>query len=225
MTATTTTAPTRGQTRTTVENTAPTRQRRPRWLLWVGILIVALSALLGSFLFRAGQSTQTVLLVQSPLVPGQPISEGQLATTTIPATTALTTVPADQLKSIVGRYATLALPTGSLLTPDAATTSLTPPAGQRVVGIGVKSTQAPIAGLVGGQKVRVVVTYGAGGAGATAGGIKPADSWPGTVVAASKPNNVGVSTIDVQVAASDAPSVAAAAGSGNIALVLDSSAG
>ena len=75
MTATST-APARAQAR--VDAQTPTRQRRPRWLLWVGILIIALSALLGSFLFRAGQSTKSVILVNAPLVAGQPITAGDL---------------------------------------------------------------------------------------------------------------------------------------------------
>ncbi len=221
MTATST-APARAQAR--VDAQTPTRQRRPRWLLWVGILIIALSALLGSFLFRAGQSTKSVILVNAPLIAGQPITANQLGTTTIPATGALQGIPADQLNAMVGRYATLALPAGSLLTPAAVTDALTPAPGQSVVGIGLKATQAPVAGLAAGKKVRVVVTYGAGGAAGTVSGIKPGDSWAGVIVAVGAVNNIGVSTIDVQVAASDAPAVAAAAGSGNTALVLDSSA-
>lgn len=201
---------------------APLKQRRPRWLLYVGVLIIALGVLLGSFLFRAGQSTKSVVVVRSPLTAGERITATQLATATLPANSTLKTIDGDSLKSMVGRYATMALPDGALLTPDAAVVTLTPPAGRSIVGIGVKAAQAPTKGLASGQPVRIVITNGAGSNSGTDKNGGVGTEWRGTLVSLGAPSNTGVTTIDIEVASSDAGQVVAAAGAGNVAVVLDS---
>lgn len=200
----------------------PLRQRRPRWAIWLGVLLIALGAIAGAWLFTQGQSTRAVITVRSDLTAGQPIRATDLATTTVPAGSGLASVDAARLEDLVGSYATMSLPAGALLTDRATTKTLTPPPGQSIVGIGVKNGQLPARGLRGGDRVRVVVTSSPGtGQQAAQGPTAPGTTWSGSVVDAGPADPGGVSTVDVSIQASDAAAVAAAAGTGNIAIILD----
>lgn len=203
----------------------PLRQRRPTWALWLGLLIIAVGAVGGAALFQAGQSSQSVVMVRSALTAGQRVTAAQLATATLPDSTPVRTVPANQLPSLVGRYATASLPAGALLTPEALTTTLVPADGQTITGIGVRSSQMPAAGLTAGDQVRVVVTTGTGAAQGTTtssgGGAAVGSAWGGTVVTVGAANTSGVTTVDISLPTRQATEVAAAAGAGNIAIVLD----
>lgn len=216
----TTTEPVVARAVAPAQDEPPMRNRRSRWFLWLGILIMALGAVVGAWLFTQGQNTVKVVTIRSSLVAGQKISASQLGTAALPAHTGLRTVPATDLDGLVGQYAAISLPAGSLMSRDAATDALTPAAGSSIVGVGVKSSQMPARGLSAGDRVRVVVTASGGGA-VSSGTASAGTSWAGTVVDTGAANTSGVSTVDVAVAQRDATAVAGAAGTGAIALVLD----
>ena len=134
------------------------RQRRPMRLFYLGVILLVVCGLAGGWLYSRGGQTISVVTTRATLKPGTPITADQLATVQLPAGTALSLIPAEKLTNVIGKYPTSVVPGGALLTPTMITDNLNPPAGQTLVGVGLKAGQLPARGLLGGDRVRIVIT-------------------------------------------------------------------
>ena len=129
---------------------------------------------------------------------------------------ALATVPAGELSSLVGKRASADLTAGTLLSSVQVSATVVPGPGDSVVGVPISPGLMPVEPLASGDTVRLVRT-----------GELPADATPAGPVEAKVLRVTAGDTqtvVDVVVAADKAVQLAGWAGSGKIALILDSRA-
>lgn len=197
----------------------PVRPARRWGVVGLGLALIALASLTVFWLLsRAGDSIEVVAL-RTDLARGQEITATDLTIVQIPANTAgLATVPADTITDLDGTIAASDLHAGSLLTPSSTTSALTPPTGTSVVGIALTAAQRPTVSLHAGDTVRIVATP-------TAQGEVPIEAPPSTtatIVSTQASTNTDALIVNVSVTSKDAPTLAARAATGRVALVLDS---
>lgn len=199
----------------------PLRQRRNPRLAALGAVIITIGGLLGGWLFTQGGQTEPVVALKDAVVAGERISAEQVGTTQIPAGTGLNTIPGADIDSLIGKYANASLPAGALLSPESVQDELFPPSGKSVVGVALKASQMPARGLLPGDTVRLVVTSAAGAAASTGEEQPPGTTWAATVMTVGTPSDDGTMTTDFVLDTSASSSLAAAAGAGNVAVILD----
>lgn len=136
---------------------APARTRRnPRWIA-LGVLTVCLGALASFFLYSQLAESHQVVAVRADISRGEKITAADLGVVSVGDTGGVATVPAADLQSLVGRIAAVDLVKGTLLPPDAVTSTLPPARGKGVIGIRVASGRAPVGFLAPGSPIRLVV--------------------------------------------------------------------
>lgn len=204
--------------RTTRE--APTRQRRRPMLLAAGAVLVLIAALVSYVSLSSLASTDTVVVTATPVAKGDVIEATDLATIEVAAGQAPGAFRVEDSAALVGQFAAVDLPVGSLLTGESVQANLPVAAGTSIVGIAVTSAQLPATGLRAGDRIRIVSTP-------VAQGEPPVDAPPtvDATVFAVRPDERGGLIVDVAVPTSRAADVAARAATGRIALVLDGSGG
>lgn len=199
--------------------TAPPRLRRRPVFLVVGVLAVALGALITSWLVTRVGHAQPVVAVREAVDRGEVITEQNLMTVSISVDPALKVIAAAQLPSVVGQRATVDLPAGGLVVQGSFDAQPLPVAGQSLVGVWLAPGQLPGQPLRSGDRVRVVATP------------RQQESLPDqapTVLAATVVSTSvspdGHSLVTVSVPTPVAPQLSALVATGRIALVLDSAA-
>lgn len=131
------------------------RQRRLGMAAFATLLIVGFGALAGALVLRSGDRVSVVTVVQ-PVPAGAQLERADLGVTDV-AVDGIPTVPAAQLASLVGQFATVPLISGTLLSPVAFSQEALPDRGQAVVGLQLAAGQLPSDGLRSGDVVRVVL--------------------------------------------------------------------
>ena len=183
--------------------------------------IIVLSVAGAAALFATVSGTSPVVVAAAPLAKGQIIEAADLSTAAVAADPTVQVVPADQLSALVGQRAAVDIPAGALLAASSVTRDLVPGPGQSLIGVPVTSSQAPLADLPPGTRVRLVQMPEA----SAAGGATSAPAAPvHAVVVSSGFATDGVRVIDVTVDASDAAQVTAWAAAGRAAVVVDTAA-
>lgn len=201
---------------------AAVRQRRRPALVALGIALVAVGGVGSGYLATQGRETHSVVMITRDVPAGQQIALTDLGSTTFTGTTNATTVPAERISSLVGQFAISTLQAGTVLNDAALTRELTPAKGHSIIGIGLKPTQQPTAGLVGGQAVRLVVTAISQQPTATAE-TGPPKEWKAVVRRVGPLNPDGTRTIDFELEGTSAAEAVSAAGSGAISVIIDGS--
>jgi hypothetical protein len=196
----------------------PSRQkRRPIWLA-AAVLLVALGSLGVWFVVSNLRDTVAVVALRNDVPRGATITAQDLTTVDINPEPALQTVPASQLTQVVGKRAAVDLSAGVLLPPAAIADTITPPAGQSVVGLALDPGQMPAIELRVGDKVRIISTP------------KDQDDPPTTtpvvtvtaeVVSSTPLADTSKTRVDVLVSEPDATKVAAISATNRVALILD----
>ncbi len=121
----------------------PTRQTRPL-LGVVAVLLILVCGAIGAVLhLRAGTRTE-VIVVARTIPVGHRITEADLRGTRISADTAVETVSAAQADQVIGKVATTTLLPGMLVTPQALAPTVTPAAGEAIVGLDLTGAQLPL---------------------------------------------------------------------------------
>lgn len=192
-------------------------KRRPIWLA-AAVLLVALGSLGVWFVVSNLRDTVAVVALRNDVTRGATITAQDLTTVDINPEPALRTVPASQLAQVVGKRAAVDLPAGVLLPPAAIADTITPPAGQSVVGLALDPGQMPAIELKVGDKVRIISTP------------KDQDDPPTTtpvvtvtaeVVSSTPLTDTSKTRVDVLVSEQDAARVAAISATNRVALILD----
>jgi hypothetical protein len=203
---------------TTPPPPTPPRTRRRPGLLAAGVALVALGALAAAYLTQVIGNTVPVVAVVQTVQAGEVIDRADLAVANVAADPALAPVAAGRLDSFVGQRAAVDLSAGSLLTEQAVTEGVVPPAGRSLVGVALTSAQLPAAVLQPGDRVRVVDTPPAQG--------EPPSTTPttipGEVASVVGPDDTGLTVVNLIVADERAADLAARVATGRVALVLDS---
>lgn len=226
-----TTTPTSARTATTTTGPpqapalalSPARARRRPLLVAAGVVAVCLGALVSVWAYTSSSSSQQVLAIGQEVTRGQVIERGDLLEVRTSIDPALRTIATSDSGKVVGQRAATDLFPGSLLTPAALTPALVPSQGQSVVGLALSSAKMPADTLVPGDAVRVISTPAANApATAANGGGAPPQEVPASVVAVSPaPDVPGTTLVNVAVDQAQAAALAARAGIGDIAVVLD----
>lgn len=192
-------------------------KRRPIWLA-AAVLLVAVGSLGVWFVVSNLRDTVAVVALRNDVPRGATITAQDLTTVDINPEPALRTVPASQLAQVVGKRAAVDLPAGALLPPAAIADTITPPAGQSVVGLALDPGQMPAIELKVGDKVRIISTP------------KDQDDPPTTtpvvtvnaeVVSSTPLTDTSKTRVDVLVSEQDAARVAAISATNRVALILD----
>ena len=198
--------------------------RRNVPLIALGVLLVVGCAIgFSSAWLRAG-GRQQVLVVATNVSAGQVLTSSDLRSVQLSTGTGLSPIPASEASDVVGHPVSLPLTAGSLLTDADLGPSALPPNGQAVVGLALKPGQYP-PGITAGAQVLVVIGGSASSGSTAPSGSSPADApIEATVVEveAAPTDSSDSVVVSVQLAEGNGAAVAAA-GSGNVALVIISS--
>ncbi|XVU24224.1 SAF domain-containing protein [Actinoplanes sp. CA-054009] len=201
-------------------------RRRSQARIAASVAIVVVFALAGWWFYRT-QTAQLPYLAVSQQVPiGTPISKADLTIAYLNGAGGLSPIPADQASRVLGKQAAVTLVPGTLLTTAQLADKVFPAPGQLLVGISLKATALPATVLHPGDKVQLVQTPDPRGAVSVTGrsGADPAllnpPTTPAAVVDVGSPTPAGDRVVDVTVAATVGPHIAALAAAGRIAIVV-----
>jgi hypothetical protein len=196
---------------------APPRRKSRPGMIFGGIAVAAVFGLGAGYMTWQAGTTSQVLAVARPVPYGHQITADDLAVARIAADPALSPIAASNQSSIIGQYAATNLSAGSLLTRGDISTTVIPGAGQTLVGIGLKASQMPAGGVHPQDKVAAIATPGPND--------DPKNAVPtaiqAVVITVGKADDNGSSVISVQVAAGDAPTLAAWAATSRVALIVE----
>lgn len=210
-----------GAGRQALTDERPLRQRRRPVFIAVGAVLVLVAALASYVTFTNMSTTVSVVVTTSNVARGEVIQADDLGTIEIAGGQVTSAVLASEAPGLVGQFATVDMPAGSLVTSGSTQPGLPVPAGMSIVGIAVARGQVPSAGLRAGDHVRVVSTP-------IAQGEPPIDP-PLTIVAevfaTSRDERSGGLVVDVIVPSAVAADLAARSATGRIAIILDGDAG
>ena len=208
-------APTAG---TTIPQPRIVRERAVRrGRLGAAIALMAVFALAAAALYGYVSKTQPYLAVAKDVQIGARLTADDLVTIHINPDPGLAPVPASRRPEVVGKYASIALLSGMLLSQQALVDKPFPAPGEQVVGLALKAGQMPSAPIRPGAPVLLVAMP------EDTGTDKPAaaaPTIPATVVHLIAGARDGTATVSVAVRDTDGPLVARLAAEGQIALTL-----
>lgn len=204
---------------------SPPRARR-RWGLFAAMAaLVCLGALGNVWLHQATTDAKQVVAARAMIERGTIVTRDQLMTVQIGTDPAVRAVPASDLAGLVGRRAAVDVAAGSLLTTESTTDKQIPAAGHSLVGVGVMPALMPGTKLMAGDRIRIVSTPAQQGVSTTAGALTAVAAVVVSTFTGTDTTGQGAQTIiTVEVPAEQAVQLAAMAGSGKVAVVLDSRA-
>ena len=198
---------------------ASPRPRRRSWALAViGVLVVAVCALVFAAGWVQAGNRKPVLAVVHDVAAGQLLTAADLQVVRVSASGPVSLVPAAAEASVLGRPAAGPLPAGALLTSGDIGPAA-PAAGQDDLGVAVKAGQYP-PDLSAGQTVDVLATPAA----SSAGSSSQATSSPAlpvgqaVVLGVDTVASSGATVVELRLSQNAVPQVAAAAATGQIAL-------
>lgn len=197
------------------EEVGAVKPRRNMRLVLLGVALAVVFALLAVWAVNRAGEAHSVVIVKEDIRAGDEIQAADLSTTQLRGADDVSTVDAGKLASLVGKRAVQNMPAGTLVAESDFEQRITPRSGDVIVPIAVTSGQYPSSGLQRGDVVRVVVT----GGGQTIEGLEPGTAFDGVVLSLGGTDDKGAMTVDVSISSSDAPSAAAASGTGRIAII------
>ena len=192
----------------------PTRERRPAYVALAVALIVGLGAVGAYSYSKAGEKTP-VVMVTTDIPAGHVITRSDL--TTVSVAGGITAIAAANIDSVIGKTAAVELlPNTPLQRADVTNAApLDPSTGQ--VGVELKGSQLPAAGVAPGDTVQVVILPATSGS--TTGKPTTLPDVATVVVSLPDPANSGGTLVTLSVPRRDTATIAAASTSGLVALV------
>jgi len=134
------------------------RRRVPE--ITVGLFLVALFALGGTWFYANSTDRDAVLSLRNPVERGQVITVDDLQVVQINTDDALNVLPREQSGAVVGRIALHDLSAGTLVTPDQVAQSAAIVPGEGIVGLALDPGEYPSLSMRPGDIVRVVEVPG-----------------------------------------------------------------
>lgn len=192
----------------------PPKLRRRPILVVAGVAAICLGALLSLWAYSSTSEAQSVLAARQTVERGQVITADDLMTVQVGVDRALKALPSDDLDTVVGKRAALDLTAGGLVTAEQVTGTPIPADGTSVVGVSLAAGTLPVGQVRVGDPVRIVST-------ADGQEEEGAQVVEAEVVDVVGDELSGTTILNLQVAFDDAPTVAARAASGEVAVVLD----
>ncbi len=199
---------------------ASPRPRRRSWALAViGVLVVAVCALVFAAGWVQAGNRKPVLAVVHAVAAGQLLTAADLQVVRVSASGPVSLVPAAAEASVLGRPAAGPLSAGALLTSGDIGPAA-PAAGQDDLGVAVKAGQYP-PDLSAGQTVDVLATPAASSAGSSSQSTSSPALPVGqaVVLGVDTVASSGATVVELRLSQNAVPQVAAAAATGQIALV------
>jgi hypothetical protein len=194
-------------------------RRNPRWIA-LGIVALCLGALLSSVIYARVASETTVVSAARTVYRGQVLERADLTTVRLRGGTLPDTVPAAELERLVGQRAVFDLPAGAVVAGAAVAPSALPGEGRAAVGLKLATGRAPEALLLPSSPVRLVALPPASTE-AAADDKLAGKTYPARVIGHA-PGADGVSLVlDVDVAATQAPTIALLGAQDRLAVVRD----
>lgn len=200
----------------------PPKLRRRPMLIAASILLTALGALLGAWLLTALSGTESYVAVRDDIQRGDVIKETDLVRTQLRADAAVAPLRWDQQQVIVGRYATVDMAKGSLVTQSSVATEIRPAGNQTLVGLSLVPGQTVSGDLKVGQTVRIVIVPATADSGVTT--TNPT-AHRGEVAGVRLSDDGSTKLVDVQVSSAVAPSIASSAARQEVSLIVDPESG
>ena len=194
-----------------------------RWRIFaVCVLLAVVGALIVATVATRAADRVSVLAVARDVPAGKTISAQDVTVASIAEDPALTTIPASQRSSVVGKRTEVDLRHGGLLQRA----QLTPGGGlgdsQQLVGVEVKRGQAPDAGtLRPGDKVLAVTVPAQGEDVSGSAAAQDPESVPARVVQVGSTDSSGSVTVNLAVSVTEGPKLAAKAAAKQLALVRE----
>ena len=159
---------------------ASPKRRQPSWVV-AGVVLVALSALIGAWVFAATSHTMRVVVAARNLSPGEVLGATDVRVVELGRSGDVRAIQSDEQNLIVGRAARGPIPAGTVLNTDLfADRAQVIPGGQVVVGASLAAGAAPTTGLAAGDRVDVlgvVKTNGTTGATSEATVLTSGTMW------------------------------------------------
>lgn len=191
------------------------RQRRMRpGLFGLAILLVALGGLGAAFAVTSVRATDSYLAVSRAVPAGTQLTAEDLIAVQMAGGHGLNPIPADRIKEVLGKRATVRLTPGTLLTMAQVTDAPLLGPGQQQIALGLKPSQVPARKLRPGDKLLLISTP-ARGSGTTATSTR----FEATVIDTNSPDRGDV-VLYLAVAARDVQPVVVLAADNRIAVVL-----
>ncbi|WP_448812106.1 SAF domain-containing protein [Agromyces bauzanensis] len=191
---------------------------RPRpAIIAMAIALIIVGGLAAAYIYTTTGRTVQVLSASAAIARGHVIESGDLTAVEIPEGQSIPSFTVVQAKEIIGQYAVVDIPQGTLISPNNVAAEAGVPAGQSIVGIALTQAQLPPYPLANGDPVRIVETP-------INQGDPPATTPPSieaTVVTVTVDETSGNTIVAVAVDEDRAADLAARAATGRVALVLD----
>ena len=202
---------------------SPPKARR-RWGLFAAMAALVCAGALGNvWLHQATTNAKQVVAARTLIERGTIVTRDQLMTVQVGTDPALRAVAANDVAELVGKRAAVDVAAGSLLTPESTTAKQIPAAGHSLVGVGVMPAMMPCTKLMAGDRVRIVATPSQAGVATTMAAPTSISAVVVSTFTGTDTTGQGAQTIiTVDVPAEDAAQLASLAGSGKVAVVLDS---
>jgi hypothetical protein len=161
----------------------------------LGVLLLVLGAALSGLALLSATRTSAYVAVARQIPTGKQITAADLSTVELSGGQGLAAIPANQVNSIIGRYASTTLYPGALVVPSELTNTTLVDSNQAEIGIHVSTL--PSSSLKPGDRVVLVATGGAPGA--------PTQTFPATVIDIGAPAGDGSVSMHVAVESNFAP--------------------
>jgi hypothetical protein len=195
-------------------------RRNPRWIA-LGVVALCLGALLSYFVYTRVVTESAVVIMADTVYRGDTVEASDLAVTRLSGETAAKSIPASQLRTLVGQKAVYDLPEGTILVPGGIGEVLIPADGRAVVGLKLATGRAPAPLLTPGSHARLVALPGTSSSGQQASDKLAGKTYQASVID-QEPGPDGVSVlINVEVESGQAPTIAMLAASDRIVVVRD----
>jgi len=217
---TTITKSTRSTPPTVAASAGRVRRHRSSRLLWVGVVLAVIGALIGFTVYTKAGAREPMIAVARPLAYGQTISETDLRQVSLPADSGLSALPWSQRGSVLNHQAATDLRVGQVMTADSILADRLPSAGQAIVGVAVKRGQLPATPLAPRDAVMVVAPNATLGTAANSAGTAPGGPVTAVVLRVGEPDNSGLRVVDLLVDEAQATAVARLAGAGQAVIVV-----
>lgn len=139
--------------------TPAARQTRPM-LGVVAVLLILVGGATGAYLYLQAGSRTEVIAVARLVPPGHRITQDDLRGVRLSPDTALAVIPVSRADQVVGKVAATTLLPGTLVSPQALAPTVTPAAGEAIVGLDLAGAQLPLPAdqLAPGAQVQLVRT-------------------------------------------------------------------